>query len=498
MFILYYYNSVESMERLGIMNKLNYYIKTHLNLLLFFFFFMIYFTYGLYITFFNESIIQQYDIIFNADSPRIINDFLLVNADHYRTKVHPLQLILLQPIFLVINTFLHSPKAALLMGQAICSAATVIFIKNILYLWTNNHKISLLVSIIYGFSFSTLVFTSIPETYIFAAFFNALLFYYLSLMYTKTSELTNSNYLVIAILTVFAFGIIPISIISNFILILFLLKGKISVKIILKLFCLMLMLFTSLTLIQKLAHPFSPIFFKGAVSEDINYTNSDINFKKIGFVSRGMFVESLYSLKLVKTENTQLPNGLLFFASEQNCIKFIPAVLIFGFMLAGFLLKKRMFLDKMNMITSLSLILFINFVQSYFYGASIAFLYSQNSLLYLIILLGIILAKLSSKISSGLCIAFILYQSIVNIPALSIIEKHVRFGSIKHYHFGLWLLYAFISTIILYLILRFATKLINNALLELSIERKYFYYLIIFIIFILINSVFLSMFKGGM
>lgn len=470
--------------------------KNNSSLILFFSFFIIYFTSGLYITFLNNSVIEQYDIIFNADCPRVYLDFLNWGAYHTRINVHPLQLILLQPLFLIANTFLRSPKAALLLVQALAGASIVCLIKNILLIWTHNQKVSLLISIIYGISFSSLIFTSIPETYIFAALINAMLFHYISLLFKKEEKLTVTNYIVIALLTLFSFGIIPVSLISNLILIICLLKNKVTMKNFLKLFCLMLALYVSFTFMQKFAYPNSPTFFRGAIKGDLRYTDFDLNLKKPILIGKGILAGSFYSLKIKKLEKSTSPNGLLIFDREQNNIYYIPGLLLFGLMIFCLIFKRKYFAEKKYPIGCLILILAINFVQLYFYGTRSSFLYSQNLLLYLVTLLGLSYSCLPQKCPPPVCISFIVFQLITNIPAISIVEKHARFGSIKHNHWTIWLLYALISAIVLYLISILLKKVLNKNLLELSTEKKYIYYLSLFIILVIVNSIFLVIFHG--
>lgn len=145
---------------------------------------------------------------------------------------------------------------------------------------------------------------------------------------------------------------------------------------------------------------------------------------------------------------------------------------------------------------SLTFVLLINFIEFYFYSITTTFLYTQNCLLYLIILLGIIFSEMQHKIISWICVAIILWQCAINIPAISAVEKHARLGAIEHYHFGVWLLYAFLSTILIYVILKIISKLINKDLFKIEPEKKIFYCLSLFVIFILTNALFLILFLG--
>ena len=485
------------------MNKILNFINKNSLIFLFSIFFILYLTFGLYITFLNNVITEQWNWLFEADCPRIYYDLTQLNADHYRTKVHPLQLILLQPIVQLISTFTYSLRASVLIFQALSGAFIVCLIKEILQNFTKNNAVSFLFAGIYGLSLSTLFFSAIPETYIFGALFNSVLFYYLSILYTKAEELNNKNYLFLGILTTFSFGIIPLSIIPNLLLIICLLinKKQISTKKnihnIAKILLTIVLLFVSLSLLQKTAYPHCPIFFKGAIKEDVIYMNFQNDYSKFKKVIDGTIIESLYSVKYeIKPcelgENIQI----FYFSENQNAVIYIPFALLLFIPLIYYAYKKKTLKEYSPILITLGSIYILNFIQYYFYNPEICFLFSQNVLLYIVIALGILLSKLPNKILLPTGIGFIIYQSIMNFPLLSTIEKFIRQYSNKHYSFGTWLLYAIISLLLVLVIYFVTKKILRKDLLEKDFEEKSFWITLLFLIFIIINTIFLAIFHG--
>ena len=80
-------------------------------------------------------------------------------------------LMLLQPIFNILKGLFVSQRFTLIFVQSIVVSLLVILIKEIMFRLIKNEKLSFFVSIIFGISFSSLIFVAIPETYIFGSLF---------------------------------------------------------------------------------------------------------------------------------------------------------------------------------------------------------------------------------------------------------------------------------------------------------------------------------------
>ena len=82
------------------------------------------------------NIITKPDINFlGIDEPRVLNDMFNVTGDrinHYRTKVHPLFLILIQPLLHIINGFVHDLGVTVAIGQSIAGIIIIFCVYHIL------------------------------------------------------------------------------------------------------------------------------------------------------------------------------------------------------------------------------------------------------------------------------------------------------------------------------------------------------------------------------
>src|SRR5512141_1060181 len=66
--------------------------------------------------------------VFDADAKRVVHDLARHDGTHYRTKVHPLFVLLLNPLGLALKTVMVRPRpAALLLNAAAGGAAAALF-----------------------------------------------------------------------------------------------------------------------------------------------------------------------------------------------------------------------------------------------------------------------------------------------------------------------------------------------------------------------------------
>ena len=109
------------------------------------------------------------DAIFQSDTSRAIRDLTDRGADHYRTKVHPLFVILLNPAGTLLRKLTGSPLLAAVIlgagGGALCVVAAHAFFAAIGLGPTAAAALSCLL----GVSTSHLIFASLPDTFIFTA-----------------------------------------------------------------------------------------------------------------------------------------------------------------------------------------------------------------------------------------------------------------------------------------------------------------------------------------
>jgi hypothetical protein len=103
------------------------------------------------------------DILFQIDHVRGIQDSAVFTARHARTHVHPIYVLLVNPIGSSLSYLLYPGSAAVLLN-AFTAAAGVALAFVFFTIFSHNPFNASLLSLIFGFSMSQLVFGSVPDT----------------------------------------------------------------------------------------------------------------------------------------------------------------------------------------------------------------------------------------------------------------------------------------------------------------------------------------------
>lgn len=105
----------------------------------------------------------------NADHERVIGDLTVVNAYHGRTDVHPLFVLLLNPVGVLFTKAFGSQLTAAVLMNSVAGALCVVMTKAFLRRAGLSELIAVLFAAILGLSSTHIFFGSTPETWIFAA-----------------------------------------------------------------------------------------------------------------------------------------------------------------------------------------------------------------------------------------------------------------------------------------------------------------------------------------
>lgn len=104
------------------------------------------------------------NILFEIDTQRVITDVTVFDSDHYRTKVHPLFVIFMNPPGELLEIITHNPLLSVIFLNSLLGAFGValffIFINQIL----KNRWTCVLITILFGVSASHLISSIIPNT----------------------------------------------------------------------------------------------------------------------------------------------------------------------------------------------------------------------------------------------------------------------------------------------------------------------------------------------
>jgi hypothetical protein len=137
-------------------------------------FFLLYAGLGLTLHLRAPRLFTQLDLVFDADVPSRIIDLTRVGGAHYRTQLHPLFVLLLNPLGLLLRGALRTlgaePSgrlAAIVLTAAAGATAVALF-----FLWLRRVsalRTSGLWALLFGLSSSQMVFGTLPETFGFSS-----------------------------------------------------------------------------------------------------------------------------------------------------------------------------------------------------------------------------------------------------------------------------------------------------------------------------------------
>lgn len=425
------------------------------------------------------------------------NNYLLILFDK-----HPLIYIVLRPFFLLFNALFNSPRAGTLFMQALVGSSTVCLIYTVINKLIQRKNISLFLSLIYGFSFSTFIFSSVYEFYIYSGFFNTLLIYYVSIFWNDNKPLKITDYLLLAILVMFSSGVITITCIANTVLVfsLFIRKNQ-KFKNFIYWFLFVIILYAFNLLFVKLGYSQFLVDTPGNTMP--SFINTDYDLNRFLLSLKAIFVQSFYGLNTVIGRVHEIYNFEgLYFADKQPFLLYIPSLLLISVIIYGFI--KNIKILKSSIALPLILITVINIFECYFYNTKHSFLYSQNVLPYLIILIGILFCRFSDKFINIFCSLFLLWQLICIIHILPFLEIYLIlqiYEITKNAHnindtLFISFIYSLISVIVFGIIIFILKKYILKDKTGISAENKirfyvfgaYFYMIIVFVYTAIFNG----------
>lgn len=134
---------------------------------LFLAFFALYLAMGRFLG--RTGVFAHDDALFQSDTSRAARDLTEPGADHYRTKVHPLFVILLNPAGTLLSRITDSPFLAAAVLVA-CAGALSVVAAHVFFTAIGHGPVAALaLSCLLGVSTSHLLFASVPDTFIFTA-----------------------------------------------------------------------------------------------------------------------------------------------------------------------------------------------------------------------------------------------------------------------------------------------------------------------------------------
>lgn len=475
--------------------------KINVELIIFLISFIYLLILGISLTY-NFDFKNNYNLLFDADTARVIGDMTNPLADHNRLDVHPLFVLFTQPLCLLLTGITQNKILSIIIMSALTSSISTLFIYKILKQISNNDKINILVTIIYLLSFSNIIYASGIETYNYAALFLILLFYEF-IKIIKEKELDKSKTIILILL-----GLMSLSFtITNFIIYLILLFvlwifKKINIKKSIILIISPLVLLVGLSYFQKIVWQNTPIILQTNIrSEKNNYSKTIIDKNNILNVVENDYMNSLIS----SNPKLKIDYGITFnnlnYRLEFTKSNIIKTLLLAVFYLLLIFLIIKNFSKNKALNIALILSLGFNSCLHIIYGNDGTFLYSMHFLYLIILLLGVNLSVEKNdkikKLSTIFLALFIIIELLINtnvfIKIINIIKDILNTNYLVS---NLGLLYTtiieiliilFIS-ILVYLLVKLIKQIKSNKNNTLTIIKLLSIFLIIITTFISLES----------
>lgn len=456
--------------------------------------------------------IGEYNMFFGADTPRICIDMLqygdeLVN--HHRIPAHPFFLIMTQPIGVAIDGLFAYYGSVALYIESIVSAAANVFVYCIIKGMNIPKKIAILMTMIYGFSFSTILFSTIPETFIFGTFFLSATWLYVVHLKNRETQLDIKDYIVLFLL---AFGCMG-STITNYVFYLvpvayiFWTKRK----TVLSFFCNCALMgvanmasFFALAKLQKFIWKFCPVFWTQFFAFS-NGTTVEKQFMDFGFSWDKVVTWFKMTVVFPMLAGQMELNGELIVFDEKNSIvTLVMGLVIILTLLAcvkyilGMIRKK-----ECDLFWTAILVAYLgNLLLHFIYGYVEAFIYSPHYTFLFVLAAAkpiyYVYTESQSKtknIFSALGIIFLLCEIFINLAGYS----HTRALCMEFYNLDYSLVLAMltmlpsviVTMVIVMLILILRAVIYNKTSLKNTVTNVYLRVWIIYIAAIAIGCVFI-------
>ncbi len=374
---------------------------------------------------YNFKMGDNYNLLFDSDTGRVVDDAISLNANHYRSSVHPLFVLFVQPVVFFISSIILSKNLSLIILSALVSSTSIYFLYKILDIIKPNKKQNIIICLIYLFSLSNIIFTAGIETYNFATLFLILMWYF----YLKQDNKQKSLYFYILLIL---FGVLSISfIITNvfiylIMILLLLISKKINIKQIIIIGLITLCLSFGLSIGQRLVFHTTPLLFKIDTHEEIKFINKELNIKnKIKEVVVNDYYNSFIGNNVhlnINYGNSYNGQNYVIAFNNMSIFNFIIMTafyIILIFLVARNIKKKKLF----NI--GLLLALLFNTILHIFYGNETAFLYSLHFVYLIIILFGINLLLEDNKKIKKYSFIFLLVFLIIEVLNNTLIFNNV-------------------------------------------------------------------------
>lgn len=349
---------------------------------------------------------------FGSDNQRVYGDLTNIIFNHYRIKVHPLFLLLTQTLTLFLNGLVNYSSMTVVLEEAFCGAMSVSIFYSILKIRKVEKSIRLLFTIIYEFSFSMVVFSTIPETFIFASLGLISYWYFVTITLESDNLFSGKEFLLIIFWGVVCFGITLTNYMSYIVGLIILLASrydrKDAVKKFLQINIINSIVILGLCIFQKYIWEDCPLFWTSIVGwvqgegyEEVLYMDWQVNVSKTLTWLNNIFLYPILSPDLYVIEQNDSLACILF----NRYSNFFIEILLMLFYLAAFgcIIAKMVNMIRISEKAERRYILGVsaafcgNVVLHYIYGYMEAFMYTPHFLFLFLLLAAISFQNIKNR-----------------------------------------------------------------------------------------------------
>ncbi len=497
-----------------VLNQVNTYYNNNRDIIFFLFFFVFYLTLGFFFMGFNDSYLRyRCDIVLYGDPGRVFHEMITKVGTHFETFAHPFFALISQSFISLIKFFVQTTRFSVIIFVSLSTTSAIFLLKKCIEKLTDNLNSALIISLIYGFSFSTLVFGTMPETYLMSSLTNLFIIYYvIHLIKSEVKELSTKNLIILIGLGFLNFGILFSNLLLDIIYFVFLLINFYSsdikkiIFILFKVIIIFLLIGILFSFLQVFVFPSHDMFFyhnwlKGIpfVSQQKEF-NFNFNLNKLLWCIKCHYFNCFYGFNLQTVFSKDHQFNMIIFAHKHSCFwKLFPALLLYVMVFLNFIKKNKNLLN--NNINFLYLFIFIlgfNLLTSLSFWTNECFLFGQTTLIFIMLLCGVALGSAKDNFSKWICYFLILVELIQNTRVFkNIIYPHISaLNTQNSFNIFVPIIYSLITFSVFAGLIFLFKKLVNKDILNASLENKFFIALLLLLGYMVLYILFNAMFMG--
>jgi hypothetical protein len=324
----------------------------------------------------NTPIAKYDDILFEIDTARAIIDMTIFSGYHYRTEVHPIYVLMINPVGEIIGRIIPTNEMTAIVINVFFGAAGTALAYLVLRLADAKISTAMLLALIFGFSTSQLYLSIIPDTAS-LAICTLLITYGLFTIALRTKRVPEWTWIIAGILTLgvtttnFAQTVLCYTVLQ----LQEMRKAKLGMFFwrVLRYILLVLLIVIPLSLIQKAIYPSATLFFLPQIYiDELGYASTSIfstPLEVIPVILKSFFADTVIAPQpiIVEITTNMMPAVTFTHSSAYTPMGYMGLVLWFFIMGIGL---NKMFSDKKFSLLELGLAasLGFNLILHSFYG----------------------------------------------------------------------------------------------------------------------------------